>query len=127
MPSIFSATTTLFGIGITFESHHAEALRHALSAFPPEDGAVPSGEQRVRIVLVAGAANGPGADSLHTDGMRLDVVERGVTVKADGERGCGVCIFHPSAVDTAPFANGLNTAVLFLVAQAGRIPLHASG
>jgi hypothetical protein len=126
MPSTFSAETTLFGIGISFESNDPEALRRVLSAFPQEDCTGSSGERLVRIVLVADDANVPAFDSLQINGRRLEVVDQGITVKADGERGHGTCIFRPIAVDSEPFANAVNTVVLFLVAQAGRIPLHAS-
>jgi hypothetical protein len=126
MPSTFSAETTLFGIGISFQSNDPEALRHALSAFPQEDCTGSSGERPVRIVLVADEANVPTVDSSQINGRRLEVVDQGLTVKADGERGRGICIFQPVAVGSEPFANAINTVVLFLVAQAGRIPLHAS-
>jgi len=126
MPSTFSAETTLFGIGVSFQSNDPEALRRALSAFPQEDGTGSSGARPVHIVLVADDANVPSVDSLQIDGRRLEVVDDGITVKADGERGRGTCIFRPIAVDSEPFANAINTVVLFLIAQAGRIPLHAS-
>ena len=126
MPSTFSAETTLFGIGISFQSNDPEALRHALSAFPQEDCTGSSGERPVRIVLVADEANVPTVDSSQINGRRLEVVDQGITVKADGDRGRGICIFQPVAVGSEPFANAINTVVLFLVAQAGRIPLHAS-
>ena len=126
MPSTFSAETTLFGIGITFQSNHPEALGRALSVFPPEDGAGTSGEQLVHIVLVADQMDGSAVDNCQINGRQLEVVKGGIAVRADGESGHGSCIFQPTAVSSAPFADAINTVVLFLVAQADRIPLHAS-
>ena len=126
MPSTFSAETSLFGVGIYFRSNDEEALRRALSAFPQEDRMGSSGRQPVRIALVADEANPPADDSLRIRGRRLEVVDQGITVAANGERGRGTCIFQPAAVATEAFVNAINTIVLFLVAQAGRTPLHAS-
>lgn len=126
MPSTFSAETTLFGIGIGFQSNDGEALRRALSAFPQEDCPGVSREERIHIVLVAKDSDLSDPDDTQIRGRQLEVVDRGVMVKADGERGRASCIFGPSALVGEPFANAVNTAVLFLVAQAGRIPLHAS-
>lgn len=126
MPSTFSSETTLFGIGISFQSNHPEALGCALLEFPQDSGPVSSGEAAVRIVLVADEKNVPAADSSRINGRHLEIVERGITVRADGERGCGTCIFHPEAVAGEAFANAIHTVALFLVAQRGRIPLHAA-
>lgn len=127
MPSTFSAETALFGIGIIFQSDHPEALRCALSIFPPEHcSGDSSGEPVVHIVLVADEAEAPALDLSRIIGRRLEIVDRGVTVNADGDLGRGSCIFQPAAVSGEAFANAVNTVVLFLVAQAGRIPLHAS-
>lgn len=126
MPSTFSSTTTLFGIGISFQSNHPGALSCALSAFPQDGCRVSSGERPVRIDLVADAESVPAADSSRIIGRRLEIVERGIAVSAGGERGRGTCIFHPQAVGSEAFANAINTVALFLVAQRDRIPLHAS-
>ncbi|HLY05365.1 MAG TPA: hypothetical protein VKR31_06430 [Rhizomicrobium sp.] len=126
MPSTFSAETTLFGIGIHFRSNHPEALRRALAAFPREDHAGSASGRPVHIVLVADEGVVPVAESSRVTGRCLEVRERGIMVTADGGRGRGSCIFQPQIVSSEAFANAINTVVLFLVAQAGRIPVHAS-
>ena len=126
MPSTFTAQTTLFGIGITFRSNHPEALSRALSIFPQEDPTGSPADQLVHIVLVADEAHVPGIDLLKRSGRSLEVVDQGIATMADGERGTGSCIFPPAVVSGESFTNAINTVVLFLVAQAGRTPLHAS-
>lgn len=116
----------MFGVGIVFQSNHAEALRRALSAFPQEECAGSSCGQLVHIVLVADDSDVAPIDFRRITGRRLEVVDGGTAIKADGESGRGSCVFHPAAVNSEPFANAIDTIVLFLVAQAGRIPLHAS-
>src|SRR5215469_2214244 len=107
MPSTFSAETTLFGIGITFEGNHPEALRRALSVFPQEYPEGRSNGQRIHVALVEHEGDVPAVDFSQVNGRRLEAVERGITVKADGERGSGSCIFQPASVSTEPFTNAI--------------------
>src|SRR6185437_10549696 len=49
-----------------------------------------------------------------------------VAVRASPLSGRGVCEFPPGGEFGEPFAEAINTVALFLVAQAGRIPVHAA-
>jgi hypothetical protein len=126
MPSTFCGETSLFGIRISFESNHPAALHSALSAFLKWNCTESQNGPLVYIVLVAGEANLAAADCFKMEGGQLEIVRAGIKVRADGKRGHGTCTFPAAAVASEAFADAIKTVVLYLVAQAGRIPVHAS-
>jgi hypothetical protein len=72
-------------------------------------------------------ANGPDtAGTSGGGGSSLEIRHNGIVAFADGARGYGTCIYPDGRKPGDEFRELFNTLVLFLVAQAGRIPLHAS-
>jgi hypothetical protein len=126
MPSRFCGETALFGIRVAFESNHAEALSAALARFRQWNCAESLSPASVYIALVADEEKGTAADCTRIEGRRLDIVDDGVRLCADGEEGRGMCTFPAAAAKSQALTEAINTIVLFLVAQAGRIPVHAS-
>ena len=126
MPSVFCGETSLFGMRVAFESSHPEALHTAISVLKWNNAASNSSAQSVTIVLVADEVNPPGADRLRIEGSRLVVARDRILLEADGERGRGSCRFPLAAMGSEAFDEAITTTVLFLVAQAGRTPVHAS-
>ncbi len=81
----------------------------------------------IYIVLTMYAVNRPRPhDREHVDSTSLYLNFGDVTVRANPLSGCGVCEFPAGCEFGEPFAEAINTVIMFLVAQAGRIPVHAA-
>jgi len=119
------ATYSLFGVGVSVEADSPTTL--ALVVAFCSTAAVPEGAPYVRIVLQSGGEAVPDAPPHVLDG-RLSFSEHGIALTADGPGRFGCCIFpgSMSVDDQAAAADMVHTLVLFLVAQAGRTPVHAS-
>lgn len=127
MPSKFWGEVTIFGIRISFVSNDLGALRTALSVFAKWVGSeTPTQEPSVYIVL--NARDAPRRTAGHTgiERHRLLIMRDGIGLRANGCTGRGVCVFSRHDVGGSAFREAIHTIVLFLVAHAGRIPVHAS-
>jgi hypothetical protein len=103
-----------------------DALNAALSVLPKWDTleAAPQ-ESSIYIVLVARPVARLMADCARIKGHRLYIVQEGIALRANGRRGRGTCVF-PKDIDSSAFEEAVRTITLFLVAHAGRTPVHAS-
>jgi hypothetical protein len=117
--------TTLFGIRVCFESDRRETLDAALALYPLRDD-VSMQVQPVYIVLKTYDVKALPSDSVRVDGMELSIVRDGIVLQADGMRQRGVCIFPNELPNSDVVCDAINTVAMFLVAQAGRVPVHAS-
>lgn len=119
----------LFGVDIHFTSDREEVLEAALALCPCED--VPSCETHAHI-SIAFKSGSPEPDASEADatveGRCLTWCRGGIYCHAHGGRGEGYCFLPDSFMPDrdGPFGEILNTLILFLVAQLGRTPLHAS-
>ena len=127
MPSEFRGDTNVFRVRIAFKSNNQDALRAALSVFAkcncdeqPTQGA------SIYVVLRAREPDLAISDRARIVGPHLSIVQNGIALRANGRRKLGVCIFPGHGVDGDAFREAVHTIVLFLVAHAGRTPLHAS-
>jgi hypothetical protein len=127
MPSGFSGETTLFGIRVAFESDSREALQSALSIFPncALHGSR-SPELSIYVVLATDKAQRPAIELHQIRARKLHIIRNEIELRADGEEGRGICFLPSDATDSELFREAINTVVLFLVAQRGRVPVHAS-
>jgi len=65
-------------------------------------------------------------DAFMTGGTSLAVCRNGIRINGDGASGYGVCDYPKGSREDSQFLELIDMLALFLVAQAGRIPLHAS-
>jgi len=68
----------------------------------------------------------PARGCQHIDSASLTLNFGTVAIRADVASGHGVCEFSSGGEFDESFAEAVNTLVMFLVAQAGRIPVHAA-
>jgi hypothetical protein len=107
-------------------SNNVDALHAALSVLPNWDSLeVAPQESSIYIVLVARPVARPMADCTRIKGHRLYIVQDRIALRANGRRGRGACVF-PVDIDSNAFEEAVRTVALFLVAHAGRTPVHAS-
>jgi hypothetical protein len=131
MPSEFAhrASLSLFGVRVEVESSlesAAIAAQGRISSGKPADFSNDD-QKSVYIVLSSYAVNEPRehcADSVDAVSLCLNFGQ--ITVRADAVSGRGTCEFPDGCEFGQPFAEAIDTVVLFLVAHAGRIPVHAS-
>lgn len=124
MPSeneIYGALS-LFGIGISIQGDDPELMAAVLAMFADKHRV---NDPSIYVVLRAYGVN-------HAQGSRheirdsvLTIVRDGIVLVADGPRGRGHCDIPKGSPDHL-VRELFQTLVLFLVAHAGRIPLHAS-
>lgn len=123
------ASLSLFGIRVEIESNSQKAIaiaRECISRgnqtlFSNADG------QTIYVVLIMYDVNRPRAPSRdHVDSTSLTVNFGNVAVRANPLSGRGECEFPSGSEEGESFAEAINTVVMFLVAQAGRIPVHAA-
>jgi len=119
----------LFGVNVRFTSDRRDALDAAITLCPPGDaperGANPAISVTLKVLPPGGEAL---ADSFCVAKGCLTLSSGGFVLRADGGAGEGSCLYPAGTAmgpDT-PFAGMVNTLLLFLVAHAGRTPLHAS-
>ena len=117
--------TSLFGFGIRFESTSAELLSAALALYPQHEDVSGHGPS-IYVVLETYDVRDIASDSVRIDGMELSVVRDGIFLRADGARQRGACFFPSTLSDENAVRESINTVAMYLVAQAGRIPVHAS-
>jgi hypothetical protein len=129
MPSekVICRQVVVFGIPVVFHSSDCRALEDAADAF---SGAYRSESMltlaSIYVVIEFHPLNAAsGDDKEDVVGSNLRIKRNGMALEADGAAGQGRCVFEvgtPSDV----LQDAVTTVVLFLVAHAGRIPLHAS-
>jgi hypothetical protein len=117
--------TSLFGFGIRFETTRPGLLDAALALYPEHEG-VSDCEPSIYVVLETYEVKEIAPDNVRIDGMELSVVRDGIFLRADGARQRGACIFPNVLPDKNMVRESINTVAMYLVAQAGRIPVHAS-
>lgn len=117
--------TALFGIRIRFQSNRREILEAALALYPLHEDA-PMQARPVYIVLKTYDVREFASDSVRIDGMELNIVRDGIVLQAEGARQRGACIFPNELPNEDVVHDAINTVAMFLVAQAGRVPVHAS-
>jgi hypothetical protein len=129
MPSEIEAygDTTVFGIRILFDANRQDVLDLALNLFPQNESDEAIDEQiSIYVVLRTYDVKATVPERMHLAPKDLNIVRDGVFVQADGERGRGACVFPSESADSEGVREAIATVVLFLVAQAGRVPIHAS-
>lgn len=127
MPSGFFGSATVLGIDVAFASNSEQALNAALAIFPGRnDGKTFLPTPSVYVVLTAIYTDHTPAPEHRILEKHLYIARSGITLNADGELGLGNCSFCTDVTDTELFREAINTLVLFLVAQTGRTPVHAS-
>jgi len=121
----FFGTGRLFGVAIRLVSDSQAVLALAQGLCGKDRG----GEgvsHSISIIIQAcqtceqgGSSTGPG---------HLFLSQDGITLRADGAKGEGTCSYPPGMTTglDGPLAEMVQTLLLFLVAQAGRTPIHAS-
>ena len=118
---------TLFGIRVEFNSDHQDALKAVLAAYSPWHSDSLDNAPSVYIVIKSrGAGDAVDVTEMHVHNTHLHIVRGGITLHADGVAGRGRCEFPCEIAGSDAFLEAVNTIVFFLVAHAGRIPLHAS-
>lgn len=131
MPSEFAhhAALSLFGVRVLVESNSESAVIAAQGRISSgKQVNIPNDDQEsVHIVINSYAVNEPrGFCSGSVNAISLCLNFGQVTVRADTVSGRGICEF-PNGCDFGDsFAEAIDTVVMFLVAHAGRIPIHAS-
>lgn len=123
------ASLSLFGIRVEFESNSESAIAIARECISRGNQTQFSNaeDRTIYIVLAMYAVNqpqAPGPEYIDSTSLILNFGD--VAVRASPLSGRGVCEFPPGGEFGEPFAEAINTVVLFLVAQAGRIPVHAA-
>lgn len=121
-------TFTLFGVRVVLESESREALQAASSPYS-ERNDLDADEDRgsIYIVMRAYKVNEPRlSDASHVDGVSLKIVREGIAIFASAAERKGSCDYPDDVIGSDAFAEMMNTVILFLVAQSGRIPVHAS-
>jgi len=131
MPSGFAyrASLSVFGIRVEIESNSEKAIAIASECISRGNQTQFSnaGDQTIYVVLTVYDVNHPPAYRReHIDSAALNLNFGEVAIRADPLSGHGACEFPPGAEVGGPFAEAVNTVVMFLVAQAGRIPVHAA-
>ena len=117
--------TTLFGIRVCFESDRRETLDAALALYPLHDDASVQAQPVYIVLNTYGVKESP-SDNVRVDGMELSIVRDGIVLQADGARRRGTCLFPNELPNEDVVCDAVNTVAMFLVAQAGRVPVHAS-
>ncbi len=131
MPSEFAyrASLSLFGVRVEVESNSENAVsiaRECISRGKRTEFSS-DGEPSIYVVLRLYDVNlrrQPCVDRVDATSLCLNF-ER-VAVRADPVSGHGMCEFPHDGEFGEPFAEAVNTVVMYLVAHAGRIPVHAS-
>jgi hypothetical protein len=128
MPSkiVLNQTFTVFGARIIFESDNREALDAASALFKSWDEPDLFDGTSISIVSKEYDVNEPRADASQIEGASLTIIANGITAQADGATGIGLCEYPRGTATCATFAEQMNTVTLFLLAHAGRTPVHAS-
>jgi hypothetical protein len=129
MPSEIEAygDTTLFGIRVLFDANRQDVLDMALNLFPQDESDAAIDEAiSIYVVLRTYDVKASVPERMHLAPKELSIVSDGVFVQADGERGRGACVFPGECAGSDSVREAITTVVLFLVAQAGRVPVHAS-
>ena len=117
--------TYMFGVRVVLAGDDREILQDAASLFPDRyDDA--HHDQAVTLLLQPYDVNHRIDDAMEVTAPRLRLVQDGVVGFADGARGEGCCQYPANGSGRGALAGVIETLVLFLVAHADRIPLHAS-
>jgi len=123
------ASLSMFGIRVEIESNSENAIAIARECISRGNQTLFSNadERTIYIVLTEYAVNPLRAtDREHVDSTSLILKFGDVAARANPLSGRGVCEFPPGGEFGEPFAEAINTVVMYLVAQAGRIPVHAA-
>lgn len=121
-------TFTLFGVRVVLESESREALEAVASAYDENDEPGPTGEcVSIYVVMRSYKVNErQHCDGSHVDGTSLAMTGDGISISANASERRGSCDYPCDTVGSDAFAEMMNTLILYLVAQSGRIPIHAS-
>lgn len=119
---------TLFGVNVYIEYDNgcvADFTRLLFSTWNAPDFS--DDKNSIYIVLGSYAVN----DSIPEDtfiagGSSLVACSKGIRIFGDGASGRGFCSYPAGSEARSEFSESIEMLALFLVAQAGRIPLHAS-
>src|SRR6185503_14339932 len=109
---------SLFGLRLAFEADDLRALAGVQAQFG--NGADEGGELHLRLHQRAAS----GGNFEQVTGRHLRLRRDGFALDADGASGTGELLYP--APDHPLLAEMIETGALFLAAQAGRTPLHAS-
>jgi hypothetical protein len=116
----------VLGVRVRFEATDISLLNFAIAQFPDSRGSnSAAGGQVVSVSLIVREAGFP-APVTSVEGPRLIIASDHIDSYADGLTGQGQCACRRDDIDSAEAGEAINTVVLFLVAHAGRIPIHAS-
>jgi hypothetical protein len=118
----------LFDIRVEFAFGCHDLLNAVLAYFSDwlDSGSAGDGSSVYVVVKARCAGESALMDHESVQGTHLDIARRGISMHADGTTGRGRCEFPAEAVNSDELLDAINTIVLFLVAHAGRIPIHAS-
>lgn len=119
---------TLFGVIVRIEYENgcdADLTRLLLSRWNTPDFA--DAANSVYIVIRPYAVNQDiTEDTFTAEGTSLLACRNGILIFGDGASGRGFCSYPAGGEGNGEFSELIDMLALFLVAQAGRIPLHAS-
>lgn len=119
---------TLFGVNVCID--YETGCKADFTRLLPSQWNAPEftgDDQSIYIVLRSyGVTHFVPEDTFIAGGSTLVVCSNGIRIFGDGARGTGFCSYPAENEERAEFSELMATLVLFLVAQAGRIPLHAS-
>jgi hypothetical protein len=124
----FYGDIVLFDVHVVFECNRQDVLSAVLAAYAFEDhtSLLDSAPSVYIVIRSTPAGDAARADHARVEGTHLDIMRSGISLHADGVTGRGRCEFPLGAANGEVLLDAINTIVLFLVAHAGRIPLHAS-
>ncbi len=118
--------TVLFGIHVAFVADDRDILNAILERYPRDERDFAQHGTLVYIVLSTYDVKKRPYNIFHVKGPMLHIVDDRIRSEADGAEGKGSCYFPRELRDSEAVADAINTVVLFLVAHAGRTPVHAS-
>ena len=124
----FHGDAFLFGVRILFEAADRAILDAACSLYAKHGTTCPTGEAAVRVKLAwhDGTSEFPEKNRNDSFDAQMHIMRDGAVIHADGAAGAGRCLLPRDLQDAGKIADLIHTVVCFLVAHAGRIPLHAS-
>lgn len=119
---------TLFGVTVHIEYEDGrEQYLSRLMFWHWDAPALADDTKSVYIVIRSYAVNDNiPEDTFAAAGTSIAACKNGIRIAGDGASGRGFCSYPAGGGAQSEFSEIIDTLALFLVAQAGRIPLHAS-
>lgn len=117
-----------FDVRVLFQAEDKALLDAACGLYTARSIAWPDDGPAIRVKLAwrGNAVEPPLERRNQTAGHRMHIVQDDNVLRADGMAGTGECLISRRPPSRHQFADLVHTVVCFLVAHAGRIPLHAS-